>query len=194
MAFQIRRSTGNNGWLTGVLLLVALVGTPIFTIALSLFSGPGDNWAHLSQYLLPGYISNSLILVVGTSLLTLIIGVPTAWWVSTREFPGRKYMEWILILPLAIPTYIMAFTYAGIFDYAGPIQTFTRNVLHRPPGEGLVDILNIYGVMAIMALVLYPYVYVVARASFLQSSRSLIESSQTLGATQFVLFLKWYFR
>ena len=190
MSLRILRYNGSSGWLIAVLFVVVLVGTPIVTIAWRLLDGPGDNWAHLSEFLLPQYIFNSLFLVTGTSVLTLLMGVPTAWWVSTREFPGRKHFEWVLILPLSIPTYIMAFTYAGIFDYAGPLQSFSRNVLNQPAGHGFIDILNIYGVMVIMALVLYPYVYVVARASFLQSSRSLIESSQTLGASSFRTFFK----
>jgi len=165
-----------------------LLGLPIYTIIIGLFEGPGAYWDHLQQYLLPGYIQNSLLLLVGTGLLSLLWGLPTAWLVSTAQFPGRRLLEWLLIMPLSIPTYIMAFTYAGIFDYTGPLQTTIRNsfglqVLH-------LDILNIYGAMFIMSLALFPYVYVIARTAFLSRFRSLLEASQTLGASPIQSFFR----
>lgn len=165
-----------------------LLGIPIYTVIAGLFKGPGANWEHLQKFLLPDYVKNSLLLVFGTGLLTLFWGLPTAWLVSTTQFPGRRLLEWLLIMPLSIPTYIMAFTYAGIFDYTGFIQTSLRKafglkVLH-------LDILNLYGVMVIMSLALFPYVYVIARTAFLTRFRSLIEASQTLGASVTQSFFK----
>ena len=170
-----------NFWVVGAVVIMLLMGTPVYTILTGLLAGPGPYWAHLRKFLLADYIINSLILVVGTGGLALLWGVPTAWFVSTIRFPGRKILELLLIMPLSIPTYIMAFTYAGIFDFTGPFQTTIRNifkvkVLH-------LDILNIYGLMIIMSLALFPYVYVIARAAFLTKFRSLIEASQTLGAS-----------
>lgn len=165
-----------------------LMGIPVYTIISGLFKGPGPYWSHLLQYLLPDYITNSLFLVVGTGLLTLLWGVPAAWWVSTTKFPGRKLVEWLLIMPLSIPTYIMAFTYAGIFDYTGFILTAFRNVFRIKVFH--IDILNIYGVMGVMSLALFPYVYVIVRAAFLTRFRSLIEVSQTLGASMTQSFFR----
>ncbi len=158
-----------------------LMGTPVYTILTGLLAGPGPYWAHLQRYLLTDYIINSLILVVGTSGLALLWGIPTAWFVSTTRFPGRRMLELLLIMPLSIPTYIMAFTYAGIFDFTGPLHTIIRNIFKVKVVHW--DIMNIYGVMIIMSLALFPYVYVIARAAFLTKFRSLIEASQTLGAS-----------
>ncbi len=170
-----------NFWLVGAVVTMLLMGTPVYTILTGLLAGPGPYWAHLRAFLLTDYIINSLFLVVGTSGLALMWGIPTAWFVSTFRFPGRKVLELLLIMPLSIPPYIMAFTYAGIFDYTGPLQTTIRNIFKLEIIH--LDILNIYGVMVIMSLALFPYVYVIARAAFLTRFRSLIEASQTLGAS-----------
>lgn len=165
-----------------------LMGTPVYTVLTGLFSGPGPFWSHIRKFLLTEYVVNSLVLVIGTGGLSLLWGVPTAWFVSTTKFPGRKFLEFLLIMPLSIPTYIMAFTYAGIFDYTGPLQTTIRNIF----GTRVIhlDIMNIYGVMVIMSLALFPYVYVIARTAFLTRFRSLIEASQTLGSSPVRSFFK----
>ena len=168
-----------NFWLVAAVVAMLLMGTPVYTILTGLLAGPGPYWDHLRKFLLTDYIVNSLILVVGTSGLALLWGIPTAWFVSTTRFPGRKILELLLIMPLSIPTYIMAFTYAGIFDYTGPLQNIIRNIFGV---KVVLDIMNVYGVMIIMSLALFPYVYVIARAAFLTKFRSLIEASQTLGA------------
>ncbi len=169
-----------NFWLVAAVVAMLLMGTPVYTILTGLLAGPGPYWDHLRKFLLTDYIVNSLILVVGTSGLALLWGIPTAWFVSTTRFPGRKMLELLLIMPLSIPTYIMAFTYAGIFDYTGSLQNIIRNIFGVK--VVLLDIMNVYGVMIIMSLALFPYVYVIARAAFLTKFRSLIEASQTLGA------------
>ena len=170
-----------NRWVVGAVVTMLLMGTPVYTILTGLLAGPGPYWDHLRKFLLADYIINSLVLVVGTGGLALLWGVPTAWFVSTTRFPGRKILELLLIMPLSIPTYIMAFTYAGIFDYTGAFQTTISNIFNVRMIH--LDILNIYGVMIIMSLALFPYVYVIARAAFLTRFRSLIEASQTLGAS-----------
>ena len=175
-------------WLISSLVTMLLIGTPIYTVILGLWGGPGPSWTHLQKYLLADYVTNSLGLVIGTGLLTLLWGIPAAWFVSTTRFPGRKALEWLLIMPLSIPTYIMAFTYAGIFDYTGIIQTTFRNTFDT--GIFHLDILNIYGAMVIMSLALFPYVYVIARVAFTSRFRSLIEASQTLGASASSLFFR----
>ena len=176
-------------WVLTALGLVLLLGTPIYTILFGLIPGPGSNWSHMVNYLLADYVGNSLFLVLGTSLLALLWGVPSAWVVSTFEFKGRKIWEWLLILPLSIPTYIMAFTYAGIFDYTGLLQTSLRNFFGLNLAAQL-DILNIQGVMVVMSLALFPYVYVICRAAFLTRYRSLIEASQVLGVPWHRTFFK----
>lgn len=178
-----------SGWVLAALIIIMVLGIPSYTILWGIFGGPGSNWPHLLKYLLPDYLLNSLILVLGTTLLTLLFGVPSAWFASTFEFKGRRILEWMLILPLSIPTYIMAFTYAGIVDYTGLMQTILRNYF-KVNLAGNLDILNIQGVILVLSLALFPYVYVICRAAFLTQYRSLIEASQVLGASAFRSFFK----
>ncbi len=171
-----------NIWVIYALLIALLVGTPLATIVYFLFDGPSDTWKHLSETVLGHYVANSLLLILGVSAITLILGVSTAWVVSTCNFPGRKIFEWALVLPLSVPTYIIAFAYAGITDYTGPIQTTLRNWgLH--PDPSFFEIMNLQGVMLVMAFVLYPYVYVITRASFSRQTRNILESGRILGSS-----------
>ena len=128
------------------------------------------------------------MLTIGIGGLTILMGVSTAWFVSTCEFPGRKFFEWALILPLAIPSYIIAYTYAGIFDYAGPVQILYRRWFPNQPFT--FDIMNIYGVVILLSFVLYPYVFATARAAFINQSATIIESGRMLGCSPWKIFYK----
>jgi len=139
--------------LTAILLLI-----PIAVIFVEIFHGPGESWNHLVNNLLKSYLINTFVLVFGVGGLAFIVGTISAWLVSVFSFPGRRIFQWALILPLTIPTYIMAFAYAGIFDYAGIMPSFFRNTLGMAPNAGMIDIMNIYGVIFIMAMALFPYV------------------------------------
>ncbi len=167
------------------ILIVLFIATPILTIIFHIFQGPGETMQHLARTVLSDYIFNTLFLMAGVGILSLIIGLSTAWLITTCNFPGRSYFEWALILPLAVPTYIIAFTYAGIFDYAGPFQNlFSLFGLTAPR----INIMSLWGVVFIMSFVLYPYVYVIARASFTNQSKTILESSRILGAGAFRSF------
>ncbi|MCC5932238.1 MAG: iron ABC transporter permease [Cyclobacteriaceae bacterium] len=182
--FRIRKKI--DVWQLVAFLNTGLILLPILTIIWFLLDGPGETWEHLAETVLADYILNSLIIIAGTGLISVILGISTAWVVSTCKFPMRKFFEWSLVLPLAIPTYIIAFAYAGIFDYTGSLQTLLRNA-------GLVfelDIMNIQGIVFILAFVLYPYVYVIARASFLQRSRSMLEAGRLMGSSSWRTFFK----
>ncbi len=134
---------------------------------------------HLTNTLLPDYLKNTGALVIGVSMLSLVFGVGSAWLVTAFDFPLRRHMEWLLIMPLAIPAFIGGIAYSGFLDYAGPLRIFLRqsSVLQ----DVNLDIMNLYGVIFVMASVLYPYVYLTCRAAFLIQSGSLIEASRTLG-------------
>lgn len=179
-----------NPWAINVLLIVFFVATPLLTLLYFLTEGPSETWYHLQQTVLWDYVSNSFLLMLGVGFLTFVFGVSTAWFVTTCEFPGRKIFEWANILPLAIPTYIVAYTYSGIFNYTGPIQRFFRNVLEVDINPAFLDILNLRGVMFIMAFVLYPYVYVITRTAFLSQSTTILESSRVLGSSASKTFFK----
>ncbi len=154
---------------------------PTLYIVVQFLRGPGESWAHFAQYLLPIYLRNSLYLLLACGVLTILIGVGTAW-ISTRyEFPLRRSLEWLLILPLAIPSYITAFAYAGVFDYGGSLELLARGLGLEMPK---LDIMNIYGLIFILSVSLYPYVYVACRAFFMHQSQNLLEAAQVLGDSE----------
>lgn len=175
---HIQRDT--NKWSIFLLTIILLVSLPILTILLKLFSGPGETWQHLVENLLPIYVKNSLFLILGCSLLTFFLGVSSAWVVSRYEIPFRKLFEWLLILPLAIPSYIMAYAYAGIFDYGGVIEKMITKI----------DVMNPFGLIFVLSFSLYPYVYVAARAFFYNQSYAFIEASKMLGVGELKAFFK----
>src|SRR5690625_177791 len=171
-----------NPWTVAATVLVLLLAIPILVVVIGALSGGGETWRHLTSTVLPEYIRNSLLLVIGVGALTLLIGVATAWLVVATEFPGRRLFEWALILPLSVPAYIAAYTYAGIFDATGPMQRLLR-VLVPGWSERIIylDVMRFETVVVIFGLVLYPYVYLIARTSFLGQSRTALEASRILG-------------
>ncbi len=164
-------------------LVALIVASPIIIIIASVFADQGAQvWGHLWDTVLVDYIKNSIFLMIGVGLLTLILGVPAAWYTAVCEFPGRRVFVWALLLPLAFPAYIIAYTYTGMLEYAGPLQTFLR----RATGWGYGDywfppIRSLGGAIAMLGLVLFPYVYLLTRATFLERSATAVEVSRTLG-------------
>ena len=164
-------------------LLAFVVALPVLIIVASVYgSGSGDTWAHLWDTVLAKYVVNSLILMVGVGTLTLILGVPAAWFTAVCEFPGRRLFVWLLPLPLAFPAYIIAYTYTGLLDYPGPVQSFIRDVTGWGRGDyWFPPIRSLGGAIVMLGLVLYPYVFLLARAAFLERSAATLEVSRTLG-------------
>ena len=147
---------------------------PFIFLASSIFVPFNDNWHHIIDNVLLDYFVNSLSLAVGVGFCTFIIGTTTAWLTSVYDFPFRKIISWLLLMPLAMPAYIIAITYVGIIDST----------------NFLPDIRNLFGATIMISLVLYPYVYILARGAFLEQSKELHENSQILGASQLQIFLK----
>ena len=171
--------------------LAGLITLPIFIILFQLLGPATDTWTHLRSTVLSDYLWNTFYLLIGCAALTSILGISAAWLVSTFEFPGRRVIEWLLVLPLAIPTYIVAFAYVGLLDYTGPIQTFTRNTLKwRTDALIPFDIMSLGGAILVISLVLYPYVYLIVRASFMRQSRAMLEASWTLGQRSWRTFFR----
>ncbi len=167
------------------IVLAFLLAVPILVILGATFQGDLKTWRHLLDTVLSDYVINSLILMVGVGILVLITGVPTAWLTSMCRFPGRKILSWALLLPLAFPAYIIAYTYTGILDVPGPVQQMIRDVTGLKYGQyWFFEIRSIPGAIFMMAFVLYPYVYLLARASFLEQSSSTLEACRTLGLNQ----------
>ncbi|MEO9482264.1 MAG: iron ABC transporter permease [Ekhidna sp.] len=160
---------------TNIILVAILL--PLVLVASRSFMLDASNLKHIASNVLPLYLKNTSLLVIGTSLLSLLIGVSTAWFVTVYDFPFRRQFEWMLILPLSIPTFINAIAYVGLTDYAGPVRIFLRWL----NADVYLDIMNHFGAVFVMSLVLYPYVYVTSRSAFLLQSASLIEVSRSLG-------------
>ncbi len=164
-------------------LAALVVASPIVVIAASVFAGQSAQiWGHLWDTVLVDYVVNSVLLMLGVGVLTLILGVPAAWFTAVCEFPGRKTFVWALLLPLAFPAYIIAYTYTGLLEYAGPAQTLLRDVTGWKHGDyWFFPVRSLGGAIAMLGLVLYPYVYLLARAAFLEHSTRAIEAGRTLG-------------
>jgi iron(III) transport system permease protein len=161
---------------------VALTSLPLVVILFGVFGRGSQMWGHLVDTVLLVYVGNSAILMLGVGVLSLVIGLAPAWLVSAYDFPGRRTFEWALVLPLAIPTYIIAYTYAGIFEYDALLPSALSAVWPDMEVWRIrAAVMSREGAMVMMALVLYPYVYVIARASFLRQSSTVLEMARTLG-------------
>ncbi|WP_261844269.1 ABC transporter permease [Aliamphritea ceti] len=185
-------TTRSFNWLSGSAVLIAsILALPVLVICAFLFAGSMDVWSHLFSTVLGDYIGNSLALLIGVSVGVLLLGVPPAWLTSVCDFPGRKIFTWALLLPLAVPAYIIAYTYTGLLDFAGPVQTLIRDITGLGYGEYyFFEIRSLGGATIMLSLVLYPYVYLLSRAAFLEQSNSAIEVSRTLGYSRSKAFFK----
>ena len=165
-----------------LLLAIALVVLPLATVLGALFLADGSGtWTHLRQTVLPAYIGNSLLLMASVGVLATLIGVSTAWLVAATEFPGRRIFGWLLVLPLAAPAYIIAYTYTELFAAYGPVQTWIHSLPGPLSGIGLPPVRTLPGAAVFLSLVLYPYVYLLARASFAAQAGILFDAARMLG-------------
>ena len=164
---------------------------PLLIVISSLLGEYSENWSHLYEYVLFDYISNSLILVFGVGVVVFLLGTITAWTVTNYNFFGRNIFEWALILPLAIPPYILAYTFTGLFDPYGDANIFIREILGLDESVIIFPgVRNIYGAIIVFGFTLYPYVYLVSRSAFINQSKSMIEASRLLGLNQIQVFYK----
>jgi len=169
-------------WSVAATLTALVVMTPILTVLGYLFHPGSGTWQHLADTVLGEYIRNSLLLMAGVAVGAGSIGITTAWLTSMYRFPGRRLFIWALLLPLAFPAYILAYTYTGMLEPAGPVQEWIRTTFDVGYGEyWFPEIRSIGGAMVMLSLVLYPYVYLLARAAFLEQSVCALEASRSLG-------------
>ncbi|MSP68483.1 MAG: iron ABC transporter permease [Alphaproteobacteria bacterium] len=163
-------------------VVAALIAVPIIVVFANLLVPSGDVWRHLIATVLGRYAANTLVVVVGVGAGTLVVGTATAWLVTMCRFPGRAVLEWALVLPLAVPAYAIAFTYGHLFDFAGPLQTFLRESFGWSRGDyWFPQMRSLGGAVLVLTAVLYPYVYLLARAAFLEQSVCVLEASRMLG-------------
>ncbi len=165
-------------------VLIALtVALPLFSVmVLALF--PSNNiWPHLFSTSLPGYVKTTLVLAGGVALGTALIGVPTAWLVTHYRFPMRHFFRWGMLLPFAVPAYVLAYVYTDLLDYAGPVQSSLRYAFGWTSARDYYfpSIRTVEGAMVMLTLVLYPYVFLLARAAFLEQSASVLEAAVLMG-------------
>jgi iron(III) transport system permease protein len=172
-----------NAWTLGTVAIAMLVVLPIAAVILISLSPSDDIWQHLASTVLPLYITTTLLLMIGVGLGTLIIGVGTAWLVSMCLFPGKRIFEWALLLPMAMPAYVIAYLYTDILEYAGPVQVFLRDIFDWTSKRDywFPEIRSLGGAISMMTLVLYPYVYLLSRAAFMEQSICVLEASRVLG-------------
>jgi len=165
-----------------VVAVALLLSLPVLVVVGFVFVPSEGVWQHLASTVLPDYVANSLLLMLGVAVGTLIGGVGTAWLTSMCRFPGRGFFEWALLLPMAMPAYIIAYTYTGMLDYAGPVQTGLRELTGWGYGDyWFPRVRSLPGAALMLSLVLYPYVYLLTRAAFLGQSLCVLDVSRTLG-------------
>ena len=169
-------------WAAVVVAIALLLALPVLVVIGFVLVPAGEVWRHLVDTVLADYVSNSLLLMAGVALGTAVGGVGTAWLTSMCRFPGRALFEWALLLPMAMPAYIIAYTYTGMLDFAGPVQSAIREATGWGWGEyWFPQIRSLPGAAVMLSLVLYPYVYLLARAAFLSQSLCVLDVSRTLG-------------
>lgn len=179
-----------DGWTAFAIVVALVVLAPILAVVYPLLTADAALWRHLVDTVLARYLVNTLALMLGVGICTLVFGVAAAWLVTMCRFPGQRMFEWALLLPLAMPAYVVAYAYTGLLDFAGPLQMGLRALLDLQPGDyGFPSIRNTPGAIAVLSLVLYPYVYLTARASFLDQSVCVLEVSRTLGRTGWSSFI-----
>ena len=179
-------------WLITAAVTTAIVALPVLSVLiLALF--PEENiWPHLLDTTLPRYLVTTLQLMAGVAFITLVIGLASAWAVTMCDFPGRKFFEWAMLLPFAVPAYVIAYVYTSLLDYAGPVQTAMRDWFgwHNAADYWFPEIRSLEGATLMIGLVLYPYVYLLARAAFLEQSPSLFAVSRSLGHSAISTFFR----
>ncbi len=187
-----RRRRPELRWLIPVLIMAVAVLSPVGGLIWFAAQGSGDLWPHLIQNVLPTATRTTVILLLGVGLVVTVIGVGTAWLISVYRFPGRRFLEWALLLPLAVPTYVIAYAYLDVMHPVGPVQSFVRNLfgINNPQDLWFPEIRSMGGAIVLLGLVLFPYVYLPVRALFLMQSASFLEASRTLGAGPTAMFLR----
>ncbi len=185
-------STLPNGWAIATWVVATLVVLPVIVVLGSVFADAGDVWTHLADTVLTKYVTNSLMLMVGVGIGVTIIGVGTAWLITMCQFPGVRIFEWALLLPLAAPAYLLAYTYTNWLEYFGPVQTGLRSLFgwESATDYWFPNVRSIWGAIAMFTLTLYPYVYMLARVAFLEQSVCTLEASRSLGCSPWRSFIK----
>ncbi len=181
-AWPLYRDRPGWSWRAGVVLVAGIIAVPVLVIIASLAQPFSGTWQHLLDTVLADYVINSLLLMAGVGIGTGLLGVCAAWLTGMCDFPGRRFFGWALLLPMAMPAYIIAYTYTGLLDFTGPVQTALRTNLDLGYGDyWFPEIRSLGGAICMLSLVLYPYVYLLVRVAFVEQSTAVLEASRSLG-------------
>ena len=185
-------SERNRGWSVAASAVALVVALPMLSVVWLAFNPEENIWPHLFRTVLGSYVANTLLLMLGVASGTALIGVGAAWFVTHYEFPGRRVLNWALLLPFAVPGYVIAYVYTDLLEYAGPVQSTLRALFGWRLASDYVfpEIRSLPGAIAMLTLVLYPYVYLLARAAFLEQSASVLEAARSLGGSRGDRFLR----
>ena len=186
------KTPGIDVWAFGTLAVCLGVAMPIVWVLGLALTPSGDIWQHLVDTVLTNLVTTTLLLMLGVGFGTFVIGTGTAWIVTMCRFPGKRIFEWALLIPMAVPAYVIAYVYTDLLEYSGPIQGMIRDLFGFETKRDYYfpEIRSLGGAITMMTLVLYPYVYLLARASFLEQSVCVLEASRTLGKGPWESFLK----
>lgn len=185
-----QRRPAHASWLTASAAVALLVLAPVAALVVIASGTSPELWRHLLAYVLPAAVRDTVVLLAGVGALAAVVGTTTAWLVTAYDFPGRRLVDWALLLPLAMPTYIIAYAYLDILHPIGPVQTALRALLgfDSPRDFRLPDVRSMTGCIVLLGFVLYPYVYLTTRAMFLMQASNLLEVARTLGAGRRAVF------
>ncbi len=186
------RTTHNRTWLGGVAILMMIaILLPLGVLLLEIFNLNGERWAAMWQTFLPRSLWNTLVLVIGVGLGTFLLGTGLAILTAAYDFPGRRWFDRLLLLPLAIPGFIMGFVYVSVFEFAGPVQSTLRTWFNWGRGDyWFPNIASPGGLILVLTLVLYPYVYILARAAFQEQAASTFEAARVIGYSRLMAFIR----
>jgi len=180
-----------NLWPFLITIFLLILLAPIFFVLISLFGEYNANWSHLYNYVLSKYLLNTFFLILGVSILSTILGVGSAWLITNYDFVNKAWLEWAIILPLAVPPYILAYTFTGLFDSYGTANEIIKNIFDTKDNYIFFpNVRNIYGAIVVFSFTLYPYIYLTTRMAFLNQSRGLMEAGKLLGLNSWSLFYK----
>lgn len=182
---------GDRLWQVLAWIAAGIVLMPLLSLGVLASGSSGGVWTHLMSTVLPGSLRTTFLLMLGVGLATTLTGVTTAWLVTMCRFPGRGLFDWALLVPLAVPTYIIAFAYVEVLQYSGPVQVAIRAVFGFTSARDywFPELRSLGGAIFVMSAVLYPYVYLTARASFLLQSAGTLDVARTLSAGPLRVFL-----
>lgn len=170
------------GWLAVSFLIVLLVVLPVLALLMVAAGGSGDIWPHLVRYVMPRALTDTVILLAGVAVLVVVLGAGLAWLTAAYDFPGRRALGWTLLLPLAMPTYIVAYAYSDLLSSAGSLISTLRGLGVPSAVLTVLDVRSLHGCILLFGLVLYPYVFLAARAVYAMQAANVIEVARTLGA------------